>query len=152
MAREQDGNIRRCGGLSKPDLEIVRWALGLLAPFPFLQTWEILMCNLYSMTHNVEPIRQLFRVGHNRVSAVESLPAIFPGHRAPVVRPAADGDREMVSMGWGFVLPQQGKATRRVTNARDDKLNGGFWANSFFGAAVPGAGVQLLRTYRDHPR
>ncbi len=63
--------------------------------------------------------------------AVESLPAIFPGHMAPVVRPAADADRELVPMSWGFVLPQPGKATRRVTNARDDKIDGRFWSGSF---------------------
>ena len=91
------------------------------------------MCNLYSMTRNVEAIRQLFRIGHNRACAVESLPAIFPGHTAPVVRPTADGERELLPMGWGFVLPQQGKATRRVTNARDDKLEGRFWSGSFRG-------------------
>ncbi len=39
------------------------------------------------MTRNVETIRRLSRVGHNRACAVESLPAIFPGHMAPVVRP-----------------------------------------------------------------
>ncbi len=83
------------------------------------------------MTRNVETIRRLSRVGHNRACAVESLPAIFPGHMAPVVRPAADADRELVPMSWGFVLPQPGKATRRVTNARDDKIDGRFWSGSF---------------------
>ncbi len=34
-------------------------------------------------------------------------------------------------MSWGFVLPQPGKATRRVTNARDDKIDGRFWSGSF---------------------
>lgn len=89
------------------------------------------MCNLYSMTRNLEAIRRLFRIGHSRACAVESLAAIFPGHMAPVVRPASDGERELVPMGWGFVLPQPGKATRRVTNARDDKIDGRFWSSSF---------------------
>ncbi len=89
------------------------------------------MCNLYSMTRNVEAILRLFRIGHNRAHSVASLPAIFPGHMAPVVRRSSDGERELLPMGWGFVLPQPGKATRRVTNARDDKIDGRFWSASF---------------------
>ena len=35
-------------------------------------------------------------------------------------------------MSWGFVLPQAGKAPRRVTNFRDDKTrNSPFWRESF---------------------
>jgi putative SOS response-associated peptidase YedK len=34
-------------------------------------------------------------------------------------------------MSWGFVLPQPGKAPRRVTNARDDKITTSFWKPSF---------------------
>jgi putative SOS response-associated peptidase YedK len=89
------------------------------------------MCNLYSMTRNTEAIRRLFRVSHNRSYEQPSLPAIFPGHSAPVVRRAGDGERECVAMSWGFVLPQPGRATRRVTNARDDKIDGRFWSASF---------------------
>jgi putative SOS response-associated peptidase YedK len=33
-------------------------------------------------------------------------------------------------MKWGFVLPQPGKAPRRVTNVRDDKAMTGFWRES----------------------
>jgi putative SOS response-associated peptidase YedK len=90
------------------------------------------MCNLYSMTRNAEAIRRLFRVPHNRAGPVEPLPAIFPGHVAPVVRLAADGERELVRMPWGFVLLQQGRAPRRVTNVRDDKARvSAFWRESF---------------------
>ena len=49
---------------------------------------------------------------------------------APVVRQAADGDRELVNMNWGFVLPQPGKVPRRVTNVHDDKAMTGFWRES----------------------
>ena len=73
------------------------------------------MCNLYSLTRNADAIRRLFRVPHNRSVDFKPLPAIFPGHAAPVIRPAGDGDREMNIMSWGFVLPQPGKAPRRVT-------------------------------------
>lgn len=90
------------------------------------------MCNLYSMTKNVEAVRRLFRVSHNRAASFEPLPAIFPGHTAPVVRVASDGEREIVPMSWGFVLPQPGKAPRRVTNTRNDKvLDSRFWLQSF---------------------
>ncbi len=90
------------------------------------------MCNLYSMTANRDAIIRLFRVGHNRAAAFDPAPAIFPGHTAPVVRHAADGDRELVMMSWGFPLPQQDRAAKRVTNARDDKVLGSrFWRASF---------------------
>ena len=46
-------------------------------------------------------ITHLFRVPHNRAEAREPLPAIFPGWSAPIVRVAADGERELVSMSWG---------------------------------------------------
>ena len=94
--------------------------------------WGNGMCNLYSMTKNREAILRLFRIGHNRAAAIDPLPAIFPGHTAPVVRPASDGEPELVPMSWGFVLPQPGKAPRRVTNVRDDKiLTSSFWRGSF---------------------
>jgi len=90
------------------------------------------MCNLYSMTRVPEAVRRLFRVPHNRCAAFEPLPAIFPGHLAPVVRKAADGERELSMLSWGFVLPQNGRAAKRVTNVRDDKvLNSPFWRESF---------------------
>jgi putative SOS response-associated peptidase YedK len=90
------------------------------------------MCNLYSMTRAPEAVRRLFGVAHNRAATSEPRDAIFPSHVAPVVRPAADGERELVTMSWGFVLPQPGKAPRRVTNTRDDKvLSSRFWTPSF---------------------
>lgn len=90
------------------------------------------MCNLYSMTRVPEAVRQLFRVQHNRASAITPRDAIFPGYNAPVVRVAGDGERELTEMSWGFVLLQQGRAPRRVTNVRDDKvLTSRFWTASF---------------------
>ena len=45
---------------------------------------------------------------------------------------ADDGERELVPMSWRFVLLQDGKAPRRVTNVRDDKiLTSRFWTPSF---------------------
>ena len=90
------------------------------------------MCNLYSMTRAPEAILRLFRVSPNRAAAFAPLEAIFPGHQAPVIRLAEDGERELIQMSWGFVLLQQGKAPRRVTNVRDDKLrSSAFWRGSF---------------------
>ncbi|MGE0379305.1 MAG: SOS response-associated peptidase [Hyphomicrobium sp.] len=90
------------------------------------------MCNLYSMTANREAILRLFRISENRAAAVDSKDAVFPGRTAPVVRPNADGERELVQMSWGFVLPRSGRAPRRVTNTRDDKARrSSFWRDSF---------------------
>ena len=90
------------------------------------------MCNLYSMTRTREAMLRLFRVADNRAAAIEPMPAIFPGYVAPVVRKAADGERELVNLNWGFVLLQKGLAPRRVTNVRDDKiLTSKFWRPSF---------------------
>ena len=80
------------------------------------------MCNLYSITRAREAVLRLFRVSHNRAQAFERLPAIFPGYSAPIVRQANDGERELVVANWGFVLLQEGRAPRRVTNVRDDKV------------------------------
>ena len=90
------------------------------------------MCNLYSMTSNREAIRQLFRTKRENVGNLPLFPAIFPGHDAAVVRLGEDQQRELVMMSWGFVLPQQGKAPKRVTNARADKVTQSrFWTSSF---------------------
>ena len=75
-----------------------------------------LVCNLYSLNKKRDMLARFFRVSHNRTVAFDPLSAIFPGHVAPVVRQTADGEREIVLMNWGFVLPQRDKAPRRVTN------------------------------------
>jgi putative SOS response-associated peptidase YedK len=77
-------------------------------------------------------LARFFRVSHNRSVAYDPLPAIFPGHIAPIVRQGADGEREVVLMNWGFVLLQKDRAPRRVTNVRDDRiLDSRFWRGSF---------------------
>ena len=92
------------------------------------------MCNLYSLTTNRQAVLRLFRVSDNRAAAFEPKDAIFPGHSAPVVRVAEDGERELLNMSCGFVLPQKGRAPRRVTNPRDDKVwSSRFWRSSFEG-------------------
>jgi putative SOS response-associated peptidase YedK len=90
------------------------------------------MCNLYSLNKKRDAVARFFRVSHNRAPMFGPVPAIFPKHVAPVVRAAADGEREIVMMSWGFMLLQNGKAPRPVTNVRDDTiLRSGFWNGSF---------------------
>ena len=65
------------------------------------------------------------------MAAVDPLPAIFPGHTAPIIKQSADGERELVLRSWGFILLRDGYAPKRVTNTRDDKVESKFWKDSF---------------------
>lgn len=90
------------------------------------------MCTLYANTKARELIRNLFRVSDNRAAAFEPRDAILPSETAPVVRISQDGERELVSLSWGFVRIEAGKAPRRVVNTRDDQVRGNpFWRASF---------------------
>ena len=90
------------------------------------------MCNLYSLNKKRDAVARFFRVSHNRAASFEPTSAIFPKHVAPVLRSTADGEREIVSMSWGFMLLQNGRAPRPVTNVRDDTiLKSSFWKGSF---------------------
>ena len=92
--------------------------------------WLERMCNLYSLHTTREEIGKYFQVSHNRMGQVPEQLTLFPAREAPVVRLADHGERELVSMSWGFVLLRQGKAPRRVTNTRDDKIEAPFWNQS----------------------
>ncbi|MEQ8896950.1 MAG: SOS response-associated peptidase [Roseovarius sp.] len=98
------------------------------------------MCNLHSNMTTQQAMRQLFDVaaGFDGLGNLAPLPAIFPRYRAPVVRIGEGGQRELVSMHWGFLLPQVSKKTgkpimpKAVNNARDDKVrHSSFWRASF---------------------
>lgn len=90
------------------------------------------MCNLYSITTAQEAVRRFFRVERDFAGNLPPLPSVFPGHMAPVVRKGEDGKRELVMLRWGFVLPQEGRAPKDVTNARSDKVaSSPFWRQSF---------------------
>ncbi len=98
------------------------------------------MCNLYSHTKPVDAMRRLFDIAAARdfLGNQASLPQIYPRYEAPVVRLDPGGQRELVRMHWGFLLPQLSKKTgkpilpKAVNNARDDKLrSSSFWRGSF---------------------
>jgi len=90
------------------------------------------MCNLYALTHSRTAVIRWFGVTDNRAVQFEPLASIFPGHEAPVLRAASDGTLELSMMNWGFVLPQTGRAPKRVTNVRDDRIQTSrFWTDSF---------------------
>lgn len=77
------------------------------------------MCNLYSMTRAREAVLRLFRVSDNRAEQFDARSAIFPGYRAPIIRKAQDGERELTVMNWGFVLLQEGRgAEARAEHSR----------------------------------
>ena len=90
------------------------------------------MCTLYAMTKSRDAVRALFRVSGNRASVVSANAGILPTDAAPVVRLAPDGERELVTLSWGFVRRDPGKAPRRVVNTRDDMARANpFWRSSF---------------------
>jgi putative SOS response-associated peptidase YedK len=90
------------------------------------------MCNLYSLTPKRDAVARFFRVSHNRTVAFEPVNAIFPRHVAPIVRDSADGEREIVTMSWGFLRLEKGNAPKPVTNVRDDQIQTNpFWRDSF---------------------
>ena len=89
------------------------------------------MCNLYNMTSNVDAMASLFRFKRSSLN-LPQYTSIFPAQDAPVVQLGTDGQRGLSIMNWGFVLPQQGKVPKRVTNARNDKvMSSPFWKGSF---------------------
>ena len=113
---------------------------GGVQPFPPEHALKVLpnhawldnMCNLYSVSSTREEIGKFLKVSHNRMASYNPQLTLFPASIAPVVRLAADGERELVNLSWGFVLIMDGKAPRRVTNVRDDKIqNSSFWKGSF---------------------
>lgn len=77
------------------------------------------MCNLYSMTKNVDAIRRLFGAHNSSVGNLQSMPGIFPDYPAPIVRNASDG-REIVMARWG--MPSSPETLMKATKKRAEKL------------------------------
>lgn len=91
-----------------------------------------LMCNLYRMTSNVDAIRRVFKVGHNYAGNLPAFDALYPAQDVPVVFKAGEADRGLALMSWGYILPQEDKAPKRVTNARSDRVTRSpFWKDAF---------------------
>ena len=103
------------------------------------------MCNLYSVRTSRAALARKFMLSDNRMAAFEPLPAIFPGHMAPIIKQSEDGERELVMRSWGFILLRDGYAPKRVTNTRDDKAAHEVLEGQLREAALPGAGDGLLR-------
>ena len=86
-------------------------------------------------------MRQLFDVAQERdyLGKAEPLPAIYPKHLAPLLRPEQEGGRELTTVHWGFpVPPQRNKRTgawnkpRVFNNTRDDGVHTkSLWKASF---------------------
>jgi putative SOS response-associated peptidase YedK len=89
------------------------------------------VCNLYSVRTSRGVLARKFGLSDNRMVALEPLPAIFPGHMAPIIKQSADGECELVLRSWGFILLRDGYAPKRVTNTRDDNVETKFWKESF---------------------
>lgn len=98
------------------------------------------MCNLYSNTTTQQAMRQLFEVApdRDRLGSVSPQPAISPKYSAPVVRRADDGERELISMHWGFLAAQTSReagkpnapAAHNVA-ASDSLQKSSLWKDSF---------------------
>jgi hypothetical protein len=67
------------------------------------------VCNLYSMTTNVEAIRRLFQVdaSNDKSGNLPAMPGVFPDYKALIVRNGAEG-RELAMARWG--MPSSSKA------------------------------------------
>jgi hypothetical protein len=96
------------------------------------------MCNLYSMTKNVDAIRRLFGVdiARDHTGNLPSLLGIFPDYPAPIVRNGDDG-RELVMARWG--MPSSQKALMDATRKARAEARGQRQAGRFQGAASDGA-------------
>lgn len=84
------------------------------------------MCNLYSVTTNVEAIARLFQIRHGATMNLPVFEEVYPNREAPVVRLDEEGARELCLMRWGYPPPPGGD--RPVTNVRN--LASPFWRSS----------------------
>ena len=86
------------------------------------------MCNLYSVTKGQKAIIDLVRAMRDLTGNMPSMPAIFPNMKAPVVRVAPNGVRELLMMRWGYPPPNiPGSKPRNpyLTNCR--KTDSKYW-------------------------
>jgi putative SOS response-associated peptidase YedK len=80
------------------------------------------MCNLYNSTTSAEALRALIRAFRDVARWNEPSIDVYPNNLAPVVRVAADGERELTMLQWGMPTPPdrvKGKADPGMTNIRN---------------------------------
>jgi putative SOS response-associated peptidase YedK len=80
------------------------------------------MCNLYSLTKGQAAIIAFVRAVRDTTGNLPPLPGVFPDYRAPIVRNAPDGTRELMMARWG--MPSSQKALMDATKKRAAKLDG----------------------------
>lgn len=78
------------------------------------------MCNLYSITKGQAAIIALTRAMRDTTGNLPPLPGIFPDYKAPIVRNAPDGVRELAMARWG--MPSSSMALMEATKKRAAKL------------------------------
>lgn len=77
------------------------------------------MCNLYSMTRNVEAMRKLF-ANFDVEAQIVPLPGIFPDYPAPIIRNQGEALPALTMTRWG--MPSSRKAILDAATKRADKL------------------------------
>jgi putative SOS response-associated peptidase YedK len=78
------------------------------------------LCNLYSLTKGQAAIVALVRALRDITGNMPPLPGIFPDYRAPIVRTALDGVRELAMARWG--MPSSQRALLDAAKKRAQKL------------------------------
>lgn len=85
---------------------------------------EAEMCNLYSMTTNIQAIRDFVKATrpialHENLGNFQPLPAVFPDDFAPIVR-NTDAGPELAMVRWG--MPSSSRALYQAAQKRAQKI------------------------------
>jgi putative SOS response-associated peptidase YedK len=78
------------------------------------------VCNLYSITKNQAAIIAFTRAMRDLSGNLPPMPGVFPDYKAPVVRNAPDGVRELAMLRWG--MPSSQLAQMEAAKKRAAKL------------------------------
>src|SRR5262252_833912 len=78
------------------------------------------MCNLYSLTKSQAAIIALTRAMRDTTGNLPPMPGVFPDYKAPIVRNAPDGVRELALARWG--MPSSSHALFEAAKKRAAKL------------------------------
>jgi putative SOS response-associated peptidase YedK len=78
------------------------------------------MCNLYSVTKGQAAIVALARAMRDTTGNLPPMPGIFPDYKAPIVRNAPDGVRELALARWG--MPSSSQALFEAAKKRAQTL------------------------------